>query len=170
MKKAGTKKKQAKKQNKSAKISKTWVVSGVLLLVLAGLITYQKVIIPNQEKAKFASLNNERERLSADLKEYLGPNLNNEKNDKYCFRAEQGPFDNGKIWCQTATTIEINNEIEFDSISKRFEQRLSTNPKCHIAYVNSAGKQQGTIIMNPANTKPPYIFISCADRSATNIY
>lgn len=95
------------------------LAAGILIAGLGGWVAfshYQKT----QDRARFSEAEAIKAGIVEQLKEYLGDNVEWTADNDECFNTEQGPYDNGKLWCQSTTTIVIENDIAYDTVGDTF--------------------------------------------------
>lgn len=155
------KQKISKKKKHSMSPEKQILVFGGLIAVLA--ITYYFVVGPYLDERKFQNLEKEKNLLATNLVQSLKEPTVSQKKRNICFNTEQGPFDNGRLWCQVSTEILLSTNIDYASLKTNLEKSGSG---CDVLYKNDQGRKEGSIVSEPLNEpKPPYLIISCSDRA-----
>lgn len=126
MKKGGTKKKQTKKPEKVSRISKDWQYLILALAVLvAGMMIYQKVVLPQQEKKMFAEAEREVNFLREEINnKYPATTLT----DKKSCNSPNLKFREVNPLCIFSSTLEYKNiDIEqANNLAKAVDAHLIT--------------------------------------------
>ena len=113
-----------------------------------------------------------------------------EKNE--CFNTEQGPYDNGKLWCQTASVALLNKDYSYEDIGKIFSETTAvrglktsmsenygvkrysvtaSDITCRLSLINRENKLYGGDNYGVlAGVSRPALSVSCADRAKAKHY
>src|SRR5687767_8467584 len=106
-----------KKTDKSSKLKQLFFnrkivgCAVVLAVLLVALLIFRGVSHYN-DRIWFSSVEKKQSLVSSRLIEYLGTNVSSSKKENICFRTEQGPYDNGRLWCQVTTIIGLKLDVD----------------------------------------------------------
>ena len=100
-------KKTASSRQPSKKVE-AWIVT--LGIVCLGLLIWFIVnaMQTAQDRARFVEVSKEKSQIASRLADSLGDNVVSTREQDECFNTEQGPWDNGYLWCQVATVIALH--------------------------------------------------------------
>lgn len=104
------------------------------LLVIAVLITstvFTLFVAKNLEKRKF---NNTAQKLSM-----LVGNISDTSkviSNNHCFHAEQGPFEEGKLWCSVGYIVSFSTKLTSDQVNKYQSELPDNDLRCSIDELN----------------------------------
>jgi len=123
---------------------------------------------------------------------YLGNNVVSTREQDECFNTEQGPYDNGKLWCQVATVIRLKEDVDYASVGAYYltigkSLNLNTssdhglfpsytittqnNIRCQLESQDSKGYHDGAAMSIPFNNKDGMaLAVTCADRAQAKYY
>lgn len=184
-----------KKQAKLPKKKLIFVLVGVCLATAAALFwVVSNEIAINQDRARFVNAEHEKTLIVEKLLGSLNGNALSTRDQNECFNTEQGPYDNGRLWCQVATVIKLNSSISFSNIGERYKVAAADLPgtpfyssgaglterfwivvprgiPCNLSEISDQGKSYGGPTSNPFTNKDrPAIAITCADRARAAYY
>lgn len=164
---------------------------GLLCLGLLIWVIVNAVLVA-QDRARFAEVSQEKSLIASRLADSLGNNVISTREQDECFNAEQGPWDNGNLWCQVATVLSLQHEIDFqetgktylaigdavslkgDSASGMFPEywiEIGRSMKCQLEYKYADDRQEGGAMSIPFSGKErTALAITCADRARASYY
>ncbi|MEK7626358.1 MAG: hypothetical protein AAB423_03350 [Patescibacteria group bacterium] len=133
-------------------------ILAISILAILGTLVLDKI-----DERKFQNLEKEKKSLVDSFNKTIGDRRVAENTKNTCFMAEQGPSDDGKLWCQVSTEIILSRNIDYVSVETNLPKDVS---RCDVFYKNDQGKEEGSIVNAPENEpKHPYLIISCANRA-----
>jgi len=166
-------------------------VAAVLVLASIGWFVFEQLAIHN-DRLRFEDASNVKTAVVNRLATYLGNNVVSTREQDECFNTEQGPYDNGRLWCQVATVIRLKADVDYNLLgmqlstvaqqdgevanssgagsTERFWLTLKSMD-CGIVMTTSRGVQYGSItkdVLSPIDK--PAIAIACADRAMASYY
>lgn len=143
---------------------------------------------------RFAAAQKTKDAVVAELVDYLGDNVVSTRKQNECFNTEQGPYDNGYLWCQTASIVLLRSNVDFMDLSTKFiavaradgftaENSDSDSPiarswfefdeglSCNLSSKDVSGDEHGGATSDPLyQIAPPAFAVSCADRAKAKHY
>ena len=79
-----------------------------------------------RDKARFLAADERKQTMVTQLQERAGqPIARTEKN--ICYNAEEGPYDNGRLWCQTASALYYASEKPQPELEAHFNDIVAEN-------------------------------------------
>src|SRR3990167_1194111 len=154
-----------KKKNSMSPKKQTVIV---LVSITVLLVSYFMLFVPYFEKKKFQNIEKEKNILVSKLDQYIKNDTVYKRSNNSCFKTEQGPFDNGKLWCQTSTEIALVKDIDYKVLEESISQNNTSedDTKCKLFYKSEEGKEFGSIVRLPKEEpKTPYLIVGCANRA-----
>lgn len=110
---------------KNKQKSVIFTVLGLLLFGALTLVVLQKISIKN-DLARFQAVEKQKNQIVKQLTDYLGNNVVSTWESNECFNTEQGPYDNGYLWCQTATIIKLSSSVDYKVLGQEYSKIGST--------------------------------------------
>lgn len=129
------------------------------------------------------------------LTEYLGDTVQQTSERNECFNTEQGPFDNGKLWCQVATVMFLKEDTDYkaagtlfiasehdnieshganeapSSILERYTLLLKNGVTCNLVMQTSENKRFGsTTSVRFISDSEVVLAVACSDRAKAKHY
>jgi hypothetical protein len=95
----------------------TLAIFGILIVFLAGGLLYKKHL-ENQDLNRFTDAKFTQREISSNVIASTTGNVASLSNSDECFKAGQGPYDTGKLWCQTATIVKLKQDVNFSELGK----------------------------------------------------
>jgi hypothetical protein len=164
----------------SRKMLITLIVLGALVLIGVWFLIYTKSI--NDDKQRFVNANELKNLLLNELIARMGTPIKKDEINK-CYNSEQGPWDDGSLWCGAAAVAYYANEVEenvvldkFKNVAnlhsietklefRRLEFKTADKLPCYFqVYSGKFADSPGHGFQVETNTKQT-ILISCADRA-----
>lgn len=90
---------------------------GLLLLVITVLLFVWQAL-KLLDRQQFAEANKQQASVGRGLAERLGGEATSVLERNICFNTGQGPYDNGKLWCQVSTVIRLNSDAKIQDAGK----------------------------------------------------
>jgi hypothetical protein len=169
------------------------ILLGVGLLLSLILIAFAGVQIRTSNDAqRFEEADKVKASVAAQLSTYLGDNVVSTTEKKECFNTEQGPFDDGRLWCQTAIVVKLKEVTDVNQLAQQFAKmarsigydaslegsnenvRAWFNAEggipCSLSIMSDDGNEIGASTRHPFESKDPAFAISCADRAQAKHY
>ncbi len=168
------------------------IILGVIIILLAAWFIFN-AYNRTQDKARFQQAEEVKAQVASELVAYLGDNVTSVSEKNECFNTEQGPFDNGRLWCQASTIIQLNDNIEFISVGSVFLKSdhdlikesqyggegdwlnytitLHNGIGCNLATITEDGKYTGSARRNVLYGKSnASVSVACSDRAKAKHY
>lgn len=168
------------------------LAAGILIAGLGGWVAfnhYQKT----QDRARFSEAETIKADIVKQLQEDLGDKALQVTENNQCFNTEQGPYDEGKLWCQTVSSIQLTEDIDFKQVAERFlefnsDRVVSKNTNsndtqpvfnvmlqggiiCNLVYTTGNGDVFGTMMNTKGKTEDnPSLSLACANRAKAKHY
>lgn len=161
-----------------------------LCLLVALWIGFTKFSQHN-DKARFVSASAKRAAITQELINYLGGKVESTEEVNQCFHTEQGPYDNGHLWCQTGSLIILNSVVDYGELGNQYSEigkkfgktysqdglfmdywvELPEHIRCHLALTGPDKKPYG----NPrraifTNATSSEVSVTCASRAKASYY
>lgn len=174
-----------------AKRKKILIFSGGFLALVVVFAGWQYITIRQDDK-RFAAVEQKKHRLAEGLKSELGGVVLASRDKNECFNTEQGPYDNGRLWCQTATIITLKQAVDYQTVARSYIElgrpfgtanalentlfpkyyiNMSEGLTCQLDYNDPDGKYQGGAMSKPFDdSDKPALAIACADRAKAKHY
>lgn len=185
--------KKVSKPKQPSKRVKAWIVT--LGLVCLGLLIWFSVnaVQIAQDRTRFEEVSKQKSLVASQLAKTLGSNVVSTREHDECFNAEQGPWDNGRLWCQVATVIVLKQDAEFNKVGEAYvaiAQAVGVNPHksgsglmarfwyvskegttCNLIAQDGSGQEVGGATSDPfSQNAKPAVAITCADRARGAFY
>jgi len=164
---------------------------GFLLIVIGG-FSVRRYYVQKADRKKFQSIEQKKTDVVGVLTASLGDKVTTTEDASLCFNTEQGPYDNGKLWCQAASKMRLNEDISFEELGSKFitaanEKGLETGSEkgrlprfwfdvdngryCELSLVNSSGEVFGGATQGLLTSKDSLTMaVACADRAKAKYY
>lgn len=146
-----------------------------------------------QDSKRFARVEKDGTVVTDKLVARLGNKVVDVQKKKVCFNTEQGPYDNGRLWCQVATVVKLNADVSYDEVGNWFIASVQTGKQtpgssknygvqrywydsgegmtCKLSAIDSQGHEAGGSTRVPYDEgDKPAIAIACADRAKAKHY
>jgi hypothetical protein len=169
-----------------------WLVAAtVIVLAIAGWFVFEQLAVHN-DRLRFEDAASVKTEVTSRLVTYLGSNVISTREQYECFNAEQGPYDNGKLWCQVATVIRLKRDVDYASVAQQYVKfgqasgwltgtnepftgswimKSKDGVKCQLIYRDGADKQVGLAASIPFTGEDHIaLAITCADRAQAKYY
>ena len=183
-----------KKPKNTSKQSSKWSNKRILVLLLCALLAYLFIAIlffktsQYLDAKKFSNAERTQKQITNEIVNKLGDLVTSVQTKNVCFITEQGPYDNGTLWCQTASVVNLKSRIEYQNIiepvinfanqEKILYQKsdalfvtTKSGVKCSIISKDPNGDSTGSSTRDPLlNIKGPVVSVSCADRAKAKHY
>ncbi len=185
------KKKPKQKTRKPTLFSKkaTAIVLLGIVLTTTTLLAYSRYA-QHQDAEKFQQAQGQKTQVFSAIVDSLGDVYKKEEKN-VCFQSEQGPYDNGKLWCQVSSAAYFKRPISESEIKDIYEKTVRQDPMNQkyfqlSTFQEKAQKNQKKICGmetwsgEDASTTPYFfsdidsskttIIIKCADRAKAKHY
>ena len=106
------------KKNKFSK-KRCMIIGLCLVLLLATWFIYAQAVRA-KDRQRFKEAETVRNQIVEQLAEHLGDNVKEISDHDECFNTEQGPYDNGRLWCQVATSITVEQDVSYKVAGEAF--------------------------------------------------
>jgi hypothetical protein len=178
-----------KRQLRRHKVAVTLFCS--LVLVIIAIFAVNQILIA-KDRARFTDAEKTKAIIANHLASYLGDNVLLRREQNECFHAEQGPYDNGKLWCQAATVLTLATSKDFNAMGNEVLSQASGSGlvtgsssgkfpsywfktaksiSCQLEYTDIVGPRKGDARRIPfSNTERVAVSIACADRAKAAYY
>lgn len=145
----------------------------------------------NNDRKRFEEASKAKSAIVERLVNYLGDNVESTREQDECFNTEQGPWDNGRLWCQVATVVSLKGDVDYSSVAQQYVEFghafgwsdgsnkpfdgswIEGSPviKCQLVYQNSSGKTIGLATLIPFKpSEKVALAMTCADRAQASYY
>ena len=168
-----------------------------LIVALATAFTVTKSISQHNDRLRFAEADKEQSLMVDKLSEYLGDRVMLEDKRNVCFNTEQGPYDNGRLWCQASTIVRLKADVDFVELGNKFvelsgvmglrssssisygvptfwfepSQETHGKMRCSLGYIGTSGEERSAGAYDVLfGVPPPALAIACADRAKAKHY
>lgn len=169
--------------------SKKLMILALVGLCLVAIAIIAMVMGQRNDRARFASAVDDKDALVAGLVQYLGNKVVASREQNECFNTEQGPFDKGRLWCQTATIIRLSADVDYQELGNEYLKigqdigeaftsdseifpaysiRTPEGVECNLQFINSGNKNFGratSLVIE--DSERPAVSVSCAARAKT---
>lgn len=108
------------------KIKNLFLGVAVATLTILGFVLLRTIEV-RQDANKFAEADRVKQAVFEDLVEKMGETPTHIVEKDVCYNTEQGPYDNGRLWCQVASIAYYSNRLEASGLEESFEGALSQN-------------------------------------------
>lgn len=111
--------KEATTHIKSKKSMLMYVILGLLGM---GIITFYVIdqLDLARDRHRFEEAKQQKASLVSRISSQLGTNVISVYDNDQCFNSEQGPYNNGRLWCQSASIIRLSGNIDFAAIGATY--------------------------------------------------
>lgn len=189
--KKGSLQKQAWSSTPNRKTLVWLVAAAIVLLALIGWFVFEQLAIHN-DRLRFEDAANVKTDVTNHLVTYLSDNVISTREQDECFNTEQGPYDNGRLWCQVATVIQLKRDVDYASAAQQYVKfgqasgwltgtnepftgswimKSKDGVKCQLIYRDGADKQVGLAASIPFTGEDHIaLAITCADRAMAVYY
>lgn len=114
------------KQSKMKGHLNRWKLVGVVIVALSLAWLVQVKISQHYDGQRFAEADKKRQTVFMQLVQRLGaPTKIDDSN--VCYNSEQGPFDNGRLWCQIASAAYFRSTLPKTTINEYFREIVEAN-------------------------------------------
>ena len=176
------------------KINKRILSLGLLILIIAIFFSWT-VISRKRDSARFNSVEVAKQAVVDRMVTQLGPAVRGHSTRNECFNTEQGPYDDGRLWCQTASIVQLHEDIPYDKIGailqssaqaeglkvntfdarelgKRYVLEMNHGMNCALGYHDAKGIEidGGVRYVLTLEDAAPALSLSCADRAKAKHY
>jgi hypothetical protein len=172
------------KQKKSNIARNTLLVVVVTVICAVGAYLIYDQISQRLDESRFSQANTEKQAIANEIINKLGKPLETEEKN-VCYNTEQGPYDNGNLWCRTSAAIYFPkaSDVNFDSLQNVIKDAKLFSIDLNEALVElnngikcSLENKTGVVATNPSrrfstnNESKQTILIICADRAKAKHY
>lgn len=165
-----------------------WKIIAVCILSLILLVVGLRQLGKYNDRARYNKAEKEESTIAEQLSKSLEAKVDSKEQRNVCFNTEQGPYDNGKLWCQIATVIKLHADVDFKEVGEQFlaiarsRQHNATSSQnsgvprywfdmnekmsCGLSLITSSGEKYGSSTRKVlSRSDAPAIAISCSDRA-----
>lgn len=173
--------------------SKIVLIVLIALAVLLVLTVALWKVAQFRDRSWFLGIGAKQALISDGLVEVLGGNVASVEKRNICFNTEQGPYDNGKLWCQIATVIKLRTDIDQEAMGEKFVElaeaakfaatssrsygvpgywfKVDKDVLCKFSAVSTSGEEISGAVHRPFSEKDvPALAVSCAHRAKAKHY
>ena len=162
------------------------------IVAIALFFTIQHMIQARQDAHRFTTLNKQQSAVTDRLIEEVGDKFESSREANICFNTEQGPWDNGHLWCQTATIVQLKGDVDFKKLGEQFVSIArdgglvahavvsygvpsfwfdAEGVPCDYGYVSTSGDEVSAGTSDALyNVDPPAFAVACSGRAKAKHY
>jgi hypothetical protein len=160
-----------------------------VVLILAVVVVALSFVGKNNDKQRFVAAHDRGELAVSLLAQSIKATPSGEEIKDTCYDAEQGPYDNGKLWCQTTAALYYTDVLGAQNIETEMRKIISdqkwditnsrasnvefdggANVPCELNVITDARAQKpGNYLQGDMKAKTAVI-LNCADRAKAKHY
>lgn len=126
MKKQPSQTRARQKKLNGIRVNKKWLAILVAVFVLLITVVVWFSISTNRDAARFQEAEAAKDKVFSAVVAKIGdPIATDEKN--VCYNSEQGPYDNGRLWCQTASAAYFSFRIADDHMHALYHDAIQSS-------------------------------------------